>query len=327
LRDVVPLHVPMTHQLRPSTPKTTDALRTFAGNADVIVQAGEVADMRFQRGQSLSLRAAKLFLLLVQEAGVGVVDDRQHRISYAVLNETFHRGKDELLDAILELHGTTISVRVADAGNRPFTRTGSILADVEREDEGLAGAEVRFEFSKAMREVIRNSTHWAAISRRAVMAFDSKYALRLYLVLALRAGLRKTSEEFSLEDFRALVGVDAGTLDRWQDIKRRVLEPARAEINHLAGFRMEFAPIKQGRRVVGVKLMWGQKDSAERIEAFKELERPRVGRKVRREGKVEALTEQQAVIRANLAEALAAAPQQGRNTDHDAPRNPEGDGS
>jgi hypothetical protein len=317
----------MVHQPRPPAPKTIDALRTFAGNPDVIVQAGEVADMRFQRGQSLTLRAAKLFLLLVQEAGVRVVDDHQHRIPYAFLNETFHRGKGELQAAVLELHGTTISVRVTDAGSRPFTLSGSILSDVEREDEDLVGAEVRFQFSKAMREVIRSSTHWAAISRRAVMAFESKYALRLYLVLALRAGLRKTSEDFTLEDFRALVGVDEGSLDRWQDIKRRVLEPAREEINHLAGFRMEFLPIKRGRKVIGVKLLWGRKGSAELVEAAQELERPRVGRKARRTGMVEELAEQQAHLRANLAEALAAAPQQGRNIDHDAPRNPEGNGS
>jgi hypothetical protein len=304
-------------------PKTIDALQTFAGNPDVIVQAGEVADMRFPRGQSLSLRAAKLFLLLVQEAGVRVVENQQHRIPYSLLNETFHRGKGELLDAIYELHGTTISVRITSAGSRPFTRTGAILSDVEREDEDLDGAEIRFEFSKAMREVIRSSTHWAAISRRAVMAFESKYALRLYLVLALRAGLRKTSEDFALEDFRALVGVDAGSLDRWQDIKRRVLEPAREEINHLAGFHMEFTPIKRGRKVIGVKLLWGRKGSAELVEAAQELERPRVGRKARRTGKVDELVEQQAHLRAALAEELAAAPQQGSNTSHDALRNTE----
>jgi hypothetical protein len=310
--DAVLCCVCMTSPPRDTKPQTIDALRIFDGNPDVIVQAGEVADMRFQRGQSLSLRAAKLFLMLVQAAGARVVEDQQHRIPYSVLNQTFHRGKGEMLDAIDELHGTTISVRVASAGSRPFTRTGPILSGVEREDDDLIGAEVRFEFSRAMRDVIRSSTHWAAISRRAVMAFESKYALRLYLVLALRSGLRKTTEDFDLDDFRALVGVEAGTLAGWQAIRRRVLEPARAEINMLAGFHMEFAPIKRGRKVIGVKLIWGRKGSAELVAASKELERPRVGRKARRAGAVDDLAEQQAHLRSALAEELAAAPQQGR---------------
>jgi hypothetical protein len=75
---------------------------------------------------------------------------------------------------------------------------------------------------------------------------------------------------------------------------------------------MEFSPIKRGRKVIGVKLIWGRKDSAERIEALKELERPRVGRKVRRTGTIEALATEQAQLRATMAEELAAAPQQGR---------------
>jgi hypothetical protein len=301
----------MTKTPRAAKSRTTDALQAHAGNPDVIVQAGEVADMRFQRGQSLSLRAAKLFLLLVQAAGARVVDDHQHRILYSDLNQTFHRGKGELLDAIDELHGTTISVRVAHA-SRPFTSSGPILSSIEREDEDLAGAEVRFEFSQALRHVIRNSTHWAAISRRAVMAFESKYALRLYMVLALRSGLHKTTETFAMDDLRALVGVEAGTLAGWQAIRRRVLEPARAEINMLAGFHMDFEPIKLGRSVVAVKLIWGRKGRDDLVAASKELDRPRVGRKARRDGAVEELAERQDQLRAALADELAAAPAQAR---------------
>jgi hypothetical protein len=285
----------MTKTPRAAKSRTTDALQAHAGNPDVIVQAGEVADMRFQRGQSLSLRAAKLFLLLVQAAGARVVDDHQHRILYSDLNQTFHRGKGELLDAIDELHGTTISVRVAHA-SRPFTSSGPILSSIEREDEDLAGAEVRFEFSQALRHVIRNSTH----------------ALRLYMVLALRSGLHKTTETFAMDDLRALVGVEAGTLAGWQAIRRRVLEPARAEINMLAGFHMDFEPIKLGRSVVAVKLIWGRKGRDDLVAASKELDRPRVGRKARRDGAVEELAERQDQLRAALADELAAAPAQAR---------------
>ena len=39
---------------------------------DAIVAAGELVELRFVSGDSLSLRAAKLFVLLIQEAGVAV---------------------------------------------------------------------------------------------------------------------------------------------------------------------------------------------------------------------------------------------------------------
>ena len=55
-----------------------DALRMHRDQPDAIIAAGEVVDLRFKTGNQLSLRAAKLFCLLIQEAGVDVTEDRQH---------------------------------------------------------------------------------------------------------------------------------------------------------------------------------------------------------------------------------------------------------
>jgi hypothetical protein len=162
---------------------TLDAVKMHRSDADAIVAAGELVELRFVSGDSLSLRAAKLFCLLVQEAGVAVADQVQHRVPYSVLNETFHKSRDELAEAVQELHSTIVSVQLMSRRGRPYTKSGPILSDVEREPDDLDGAEVRFEFSPAMRQVIANSTHWAAVSRRAVMAFESRYSLRLYLWL------------------------------------------------------------------------------------------------------------------------------------------------
>ena len=282
----------------------TDALHMNRANPDAIITAGEVVDMRFKSGNQLSLRAAKLFCLLVQEAGVTVSENKQHKIPLAVLNETFHLSSDELILSIDELDSTSVSVKVTSSGGRDFTKSGPILADVEREDDSLSHAEIRFEFSKTLQQVIANSTHWAALSRRAVLAFESKYSLRFYMFLSLRAGLRKTSEEFTLEELRAMLGMDETTLPRWQDFRRFILDKAQAEINHLAGFCMSYEPIKTGRKFTGVKLNWGLKGREELIEAQKELDRSKVGRSVRREGKAETIAEE----RAALADSLANAP-------------------
>ena len=284
-------------------PTVLDALRMHRADPDAIVAAGELVNMRFRSGNALSLRAGKLFCLLIQEAGIAVTDDHMHRVPYSVLNETFHRSRNELADAIDELHGTTVSIRIIE-GDRPYTKSGPILSDVEREDEELSGAEIRFAFSPALRRVIANSTHWAAVSRRAVLAFESKYALRLYMFLSLRAGLRKTSDDFDLDDLRDVFGLPSSKLARWQDFRRFALDPAIAEINHLAGFRAGYAPLKRGRKITGVRLTWGLKGGDELVEAHRELERPRTGRTARREGKVEAIAQE----RQRIADSLASAP-------------------
>lgn len=283
---------------------TLDAVKMHRADADAIVAAGELVELRFVSGDSLSLRAAKLFVMLIQEAGVAVADRVQHRVPYSVLNETFHKSRDELAEAVLELHSTVVSVKLVSRRGRPYTKSGPILSDVEREPDDLDDAEVRFEFSPAMRRVIADSTHWAAVSRRAVMAFESRYSLRMYLWLSLRANLRKTSEDISLDDLRELLGIEPGKLKTWQHLKSRALDPALAETNFLAGFHAAYQPLKQGRRVVGVRLAWSLKGRAELVAAQRELERPRVGRKARRAGLVETLAEE----RHRLAESLANAP-------------------
>jgi len=282
---------------------TLDAIKMHRADSDAIVAAGEVADMRFASGDSLSLRAAKLFCLLIQEAGIAVADQVQHRIPYANLNETFHRSRDELIEAVMELHSTVVSVQLVSRNGRPYVKSGPILSDVEREPDSLDDAEIRFEFSPAMRRVIADSTHWAAVSRRAVLAFESKYSLRLYLHIGLRVNRRQTSEDVSLEDLRDILGIARNTLPRWQDVKRRALDPAIAEISHLAGFTATYMPLKRGRRVAGVRLAWGHKQPVDLIKTQRELDRPRVGRTARRDGLVETIAQE----RYRLAESLAQA--------------------
>lgn len=293
-------------------PTTLDAIRMHRANADAIVAAGELVDMRFTSGNVLSLRAAKLFCLLIQEAGIAVADPVSHSIPYAVLNETFHRSRDELVEAISELHSTVISVRLVSRQGRAYVKSGPILSDVEREAEDLDSAEIRFEFSPTLRRVIADSTHWTAVSRRAVLAFESKYALRLYLFLSLRAPLRKTGQSFDLTELRELLGLSGGTLSRWQDMRRFAIDPAIAEINHLAGFHAGYSTIKRGRRITGVRLTWGLKSPDELAETQRELDRSRIGRTARRDELVETIIQ----ARHRLAESLANAPLVRPRPDH-----------
>jgi plasmid replication initiation protein len=100
--------------------------------------------------------------------------------------------------------------------------------------------------------------------------------------------LRKTSEDLTLDDMREILGVPTGALTRWFDFRRFALDAAIAEINDLAGFRAAYQPIKRGRKVAGVRLVWGRKAGDKLIEANKVLERHRTGRTARRDDKVEA---------------------------------------
>lgn len=290
--------------MKAARPTTLDAIRRFNDHPDTIVEAGEVIDMRFPAGSTMSLRGGKLFHLLIKAAGDRVVEPIVHRLPLSALNGTFHRTNDELEGIIDELQTTTLKLKLTDSKGRRFTKSGPLLSDVEREDDSEEQAEIRFEFSPALRKAISNSTHWASISRRAVLAFESRYSLHLYTSLSLRAGLRKTSEQFSIEELREILGVADGKLADWKSLNRRAITPALEEINHLAGFHAGCIPVKSGRKIVAVRLTWGRKDRHGLEDVSRELDLPRVGRKERRKEMAERQSVREDLMREQLSIAL-----------------------
>lgn len=276
------------------------ALADRADRPDELVASGRQIEMIFKPGQkALSLRAQKVWHLLVKAAGVKLADDTAHSAPLADLYQSGlgHMTLAERVETLRELQTTLVEVLVPSLRVKGRMRiiSGALLAYVSRDEDDRG--ELEWMFSKALRVVFANSEHWAVLSKRAVMAFESRYALRLYEIVSLRSGLEhKTHEVFDIETLRTRLGVPIGKLGRWQDVKAQALEPAIAEVNQLAGFKLSYEPIKKGRSVAAVKLSWGEKSAPERKATKRELDSPKVGRKARRAGTVETVTEAPATL-------------------------------
>lgn len=128
-----------------------------------------------------------------------------------------------------------------------------------------------------------------------VFAFTSKYSLALYELITARINLKHVwQEEFGLEDFRALLGVPDDKLTRTPDLLRKVIKPAEAEVNGLADFGVKIEPIRTGGTmrglVTGFRVSWWRKDIPALQEAYKEINRSKVGRIERLTGKLKTFT-------------------------------------
>jgi len=282
--------------------KTLQVIHAASDNPDELIIAGEVADIRFAKGVGLSLLGSKLFVQLMDRAGGKICDQVEHRATIRELNWS-HLDLKEIEDTIRELQRSIVELTV-DTARGKVRKSGPILSDVERDLDAATG-EISWEFSKTFRSVVRNSKHWAAVSSRAIMAMDSKYAVWLYQLLALRAGRKQVAHEFELAELRERLGATAPSMRRWQSFKQRVLDPAVAEINHLTGIMISWEKIKKGRMVVGVRFTARPKVDDEIQEAEAELARTRVGRKERREGIVESIEARRDEIRDEIKKSLA----------------------
>jgi plasmid replication initiation protein len=124
------------------------------------------------------------------------------------------------------------------------------------------------------------------------MAFTSKYAVSLYENLAQFANLtKKTFKDYMLDEFRDLLGVPPGRYKTFGELNKHVVKPAVTEVNALAPFALSVLPIKQGKRVVQVRVGWWAKEGEALREAWDELQRSKVGRRARIAGTAEHVSE------------------------------------
>jgi len=178
--------------------------------------------------------------------------------------------------------------REAGEGGGPetFTRRVQLLAGTEESARG--DGVVFYSFPAAVRGIIRESSQYARLQKQVMFAFSSKYALALYEMVQKRGNLKyKTSEEFSLDRFRALLGVERGKLTRFLHFRQRAIEPAVLEVNALGEYACKVEPIYAGRKVTGLRLSWWTKSLEEKMATLHELRSSRIGRRTRLQGRAE----------------------------------------
>lgn len=290
--------------------RTLDVITARKKGTEAIIP-GELANLHFPKENGLSLLAWKMLVRVIDEAGARICDDREHRLEIAALNWS-HKELDFIEETLRELQRTIVEIQV-DTSRGKKVQSGAILTDVTRDLETATG-EVVWEFSKTFRAVVKNSHHWAAIGAKALLHMESKYAPPLYMLAALYAGRRHNSVEIPLYDLQQQIGARAKSMRRWADFQRRALEPAVAEINHLTGIRLDYEPIKRGRKIVAVTFTAWRKDRAQADNAAAELSKPRVGRKARRDGTNEELAADQIALREMAERSLLRASEAGKKS-------------
>ncbi len=210
-----------------------------------------------------------------------------HKIRKAVLRGS-HESNDRLHDAFDNLMGAWAKIRYKDRSGKPrIARIHLIGPNTEEEEED---GYFYYKFPEGLLAIIERSEVWARIKSHIMYALRSKYSIRLYEMIEKRIGMRKQHEYFSVEEFRALLGVPTGRLPRYGEFNKHCLKPALAEVNQLTDYSVQMAAIKRGRAVEKLMLSWSKKGEAGTRVAHAERERHRAGRVARRQGRVDVIS-------------------------------------
>jgi hypothetical protein len=235
--------------------------------------------------QGLTLNARRAITILWHQAHrQGVAPGKLYAIELDELKPEGHKGYEMVEEAIDALMRTVIVVRRPDGSRRKVQFLGGNDMDSPDRPAGV----LTYSFDAMLIEILEMSTIWGKIALPILMAFTSKYAVSLYENVAQFANLEfKMVQDYSLEEFRAMLGVPEGRYKTFGELNKHVLKPAVMEINALAPFGVSALPIKQGKKVVRVALGWWRKGDEDLKAAQAEGQKTRVGRRARISGMAE----------------------------------------
>lgn len=275
--------------------RVATALKAKGG--DEFAKPGSIIEIKFVKGESLSLTASRLLALMILTAGGDAWEDKPHRIRKADIRRG-HKGNERITDMLQELHRTLFAVDDRSWRGKKATLLFSLISRSreETEEDGGEAGWIEWEFTPDARKLIQASETYAVLNRQAVLGFRSNYALKLYELGALRLHRRQATWKGDMQALRAALGIPPEVYTDFAQLRRKVLEKAKAEIDQLAHFRVEWREIRQGRTVAELEFRFEPKGAPEVIETVDELDRHSAGRQVRREGSVETVAVGQGAI-------------------------------
>ncbi|RYF21752.1 MAG: RepB family plasmid replication initiator protein [Oxalobacteraceae bacterium] len=259
---------------------------------DEFAKPGAIIEVKFVKGESLSLTASRLLALMILTAGGDAWADRPHRMRKADIRRG-HKGNERITDMLQELHRTLFAIDDRSWRGKKATTLFSLISrsKEETDEDGGEAGWIEWEFTPDARKLIQASETYAVLNRQAVLGFRSNYALKLYELGALRLHRRQATWRGDMAALRAALGIPPEVYTDFAQLRRKVLEKAKAEIDQLAHFRVEWREIRQGRTVVEIEFRFEPKGAPEVIETVNELDRHSSGRTPRRTGKVDRIVE------------------------------------
>lgn len=275
-------------------PRAMRVAATLAGKAgEEFAKPGRLIEVRFVKGQSLSLTASRLLALMILTAGGDAWRDIPHRMRKSDIRRG-HKSNERIVDMLEELHRTLFAEDDKSwRGKRATKRFNLIQASWEEvEDDDKETGWIEWQFTPDARRLIQESQTYAVMNRQAVLGFRSAYSLKLYEEGALRLRRRQPVWKVDMVGLRAALGIDPDKYADFAQLRRKVLTVAKSEIDQLAHFQVEWVEHRRGRAVSEIEFRFAPKDAPAQIERVDELSRHSLSRKARREATVEAIVDE-----------------------------------
>lgn len=251
-----------------TTKSTNSGYPLRADATGTLVKPGELIDLK--EVTALNLTDWRIFNQLLANAWDEIEENGVHRIHKSLLRGT-HGSTDRITESLKRLMGAIATIRIVKAGKPSQLHVQLLGVNILQEaDDGY----FYYRFPEEMRVIIAQSTVFARIKSHVMYALRSKYALRLYEIVQKRANMKfKRFEEFTVQEFRNLLGVPKGKLKRFADLNKHAIAPAINELDRVGAHKVWTENIREGRTVQKIVLYWFEKSAEDQLAALSEVQR------------------------------------------------------
>ena len=255
---------------------------------------GELIEITGAHGLEAADRAMLNMLYQHAHDSGNITDpNAEWEIPFSRLRPSSHESNDRLREALTRLMSVQVSVPYIDRKtDEPRVLVTHLFEffDISASDT-FSRPTLRFGLPRQLRPIIARSSRWGRIKAEVVCAMASRYAIALYEMIQLRAGMDRCVETLPVEQFRERMGVKPGSYKLGADFVRNVIEPAVLEVNGLSDMGVAIEVQRRNTRapIEGICISWWRKEGDEFRAAMHERNRPKVGRSARLRGKVETL--------------------------------------
>jgi plasmid replication initiation protein len=187
-----------------------------------------------------------------------------------------------LKESIERLQRSVVKFNFLDQSGGKVWQSSQLLGTCEMNERT---GELCYTYPLGLAEKLIEPALYSYLSLKVIYQFESKYSLILYETLKRYADRDAETPYWAVKtsQLRELLGC-RDKLRNWQDLRRRALDPALAEINELAGFSVDTTEIRQGGgrgggTVVSIVFHIRRKSADEAEAAARQIEKTRVQRR------------------------------------------------
>ena len=215
------------------------------GPSKFVVKSNDLIEARYR----LSLQESHVVLWLLTQIGLEDEEFKTHRLKVKDFAEMVGLRVDGQYDELKKITENLMRrvMKIREPARKTLLQVAWLSSALYEEDKGI----VSLSFDPALKPyLLQLKSQFTKISIADTLKFKSIYAVRIYELLSQYAPIGK--REISIEDLRAYCGIEEKEYALYGDLKRKVINRAKEEINTKTDYDVDYQEKKESRKVASL---------------------------------------------------------------------------